>query len=258
MMLQDLGVPVEELGGVVLAEHVVAHLVVAAGELAQLGDPVRVGQEPHVDDEVGVDRQAVLEAERHARSRAGSAPRRAPSAGERRSRSRGAARAPTVAGVEDQVGLVAQPARAARARRRCRRSGGRRPAAGARAARSRSGARARRRAPRGTAPAGACPRSAEVADDAAQVAGERPAAHVHDDGEPGDRAAGCGCRARPACAISSGGRLSTTKKPRSSKHFAAVLRPAPDSPVTTTVSSAPARCVAVALGLDARRAPLRS
>jgi hypothetical protein len=40
-------------------------------------------------------------------------------------------------------------------------------------------------------------------------------------------------------AISSGGRLSTTKKPRSSRHLAAVLRPAPDRPLTTTVSSAP-------------------
>src|SRR5437588_11225686 len=37
-------------------------------------------------------------------------------------------------------------------------------------------------------------------------------------------------------AISSGGRLSTTNQPRSSRHFAAVLRPAPDSPLTTATS----------------------
>src|SRR3954469_19007287 len=37
-------------------------------------------------------------------------------------------------------------------------------------------------------------------------------------------------------AISSGGRLSTTNQPRSSRHFAAVLRPAPDRPVTTATS----------------------
>src|SRR5262245_53127757 len=37
--------------------------------------------------------------------------------------------------------------------------------------------------------------------------------------------------------ISSGGRLSTTNQPRSSRHLAAVLRPAPDSPVTTATST---------------------
>src|ERR1041384_7299913 len=36
--------------------------------------------------------------------------------------------------------------------------------------------------------------------------------------------------------ISSGGRLSTTNQPRSSRHLAAVLRPAPDRPVTTATS----------------------
>ena len=46
-------------------------------------------------------------------------------------------------------------------------------------------------------------------------------------------------------ATSSGGRLSTTKKPRSSRHLAAVLRPAPDRPVTITVSSAPRSALAI-------------
>ena len=40
-----------------------ADLVVEAVELAQLGDPERVGQEAHVEHEVGVERHAVLEAE---------------------------------------------------------------------------------------------------------------------------------------------------------------------------------------------------
>src|SRR2546430_599091 len=37
--------------------------------------------------------------------------------------------------------------------------------------------------------------------------------------------------------INSGGRLSTTNQPRSSRHLAAVLRPAPDRPVTTATST---------------------
>ena len=50
-------------------------------------------------------------------------------------------------------------------------------------------------------------------------------------------------------ATSSGGRLSTTKKPRSSRHLAAVLRPAPDSPVTITVSRAPRSALAIVSSL---------
>jgi hypothetical protein len=44
-------------------------------------------------------------------------------------------------------------------------------------------------------------------------------------------------------ASSDGGRLSTTNQPRSSRHLAAVERPAPDSPVTTTTSSGRAASV---------------
>ena len=58
---------VEELGGVGLAEHVVAHLGVGPGERAQLLDPVRVREEAAVEHEVDVERQAVLVAERHDR-----------------------------------------------------------------------------------------------------------------------------------------------------------------------------------------------
>ena len=63
--LEQLGVAVEELLGAGLVEDVRRHLLVQAGVRAQLRDPVRVGQEPHVHDQVGVDRQAVLEAEGH-------------------------------------------------------------------------------------------------------------------------------------------------------------------------------------------------
>ena len=63
--LEQLGVAVEELLGAGLVEDVAGHLLVEAGEGAQLRDPVRVGQEAAVHDQVGVDRQAVLEAEGH-------------------------------------------------------------------------------------------------------------------------------------------------------------------------------------------------
>ena len=63
--LEQLGVAVEELLGAGLVEDVAGDLLVEAGEGAQLRDPVRVGQEAAVDDEVGVDRQAVLVAEGH-------------------------------------------------------------------------------------------------------------------------------------------------------------------------------------------------
>jgi hypothetical protein len=61
--LEQLAQPLHVAGGVLLGEHVVAHGRVAAGLRAQLGDPVRVGQEAHVQDHVGVQRQPVLEAE---------------------------------------------------------------------------------------------------------------------------------------------------------------------------------------------------
>ena len=46
-----------------LARDVLDDARVAAGERAQLGDVVRVGQEAHVEEQVGVARRAVLEAE---------------------------------------------------------------------------------------------------------------------------------------------------------------------------------------------------
>ena len=54
---------------------------IAAGPLAQPGDEVRVGQEAHVEDEVGVERQPVLEAEAEERHRQAPRARRAERAG---------------------------------------------------------------------------------------------------------------------------------------------------------------------------------
>ena len=76
----------------------------------------------------------------------------------------------------------------------------------------------------------------EILDHRAEVGGERPAAHVHHDRHAGDLAAGAcaevdhrgdqlraaGCRRRTS--------------PMSSRTFAAVLRPAPDRPLTRATS----------------------
>ena len=59
--------PVEEGAGGLLAEHEVAHGGVEARQRAQLLDPVRVGQEAAVEDEVGVEGHAVLVPEGHHR-----------------------------------------------------------------------------------------------------------------------------------------------------------------------------------------------
>ena len=65
--LQQRLEPVEELLRGRLTEDVVTYRHRRPGHRSQLGHPVRVGQEPHVDDHVGIDRDAVLEAERHDR-----------------------------------------------------------------------------------------------------------------------------------------------------------------------------------------------
>ena len=61
-----------------------------------------------------------------------------------------------------------------------------------------------------------------------------PAAHVDDDRDPAAGRPGTRRPAGPCRAAAAGGRLSTTNQPRSSSSLAAVLRPAPDMPVTTT------------------------
>ena len=76
----------------------------------------------------------------------------------------------------------------------------------------------------------------EVADDRLQVGAERAAAHVDDRGDPGHSALGPPRRDPGIVGSRSGGRLSATNQSRSSRDFAAVLRPAPDIPVMMTIS----------------------
>ena len=64
---QQVGVAVDEGGGALLPEDVLGHRRVAPGEVAQLGDPVGVGDEAHVQDVIGIHEQAILEAEGHDR-----------------------------------------------------------------------------------------------------------------------------------------------------------------------------------------------
>src|SRR5687768_17265277 len=61
--LERLRVGVDEVAGAGLVEHVLGDRGVFAAEVPQLGDPEGIRQEPCVGDEVGVGRQAVLEAE---------------------------------------------------------------------------------------------------------------------------------------------------------------------------------------------------
>ena len=56
-------VSLQELRRAGLAQHVITHGRILAGERTQLVDPVRIGQEAHVHDHVGVHRQTVLETE---------------------------------------------------------------------------------------------------------------------------------------------------------------------------------------------------
>src|SRR5829696_1705984 len=61
--LEQLGEVFKEGLGTVLTQHVVADRLAEAGWGPQLRDPVRVRQEPDVEDHVGIDRYAVLESE---------------------------------------------------------------------------------------------------------------------------------------------------------------------------------------------------
>ena len=54
----------EEDLGFVLVKHVVAHLVIEARHRAHMRVVIGIRQEAHVDDQIGVDRISVLEAER--------------------------------------------------------------------------------------------------------------------------------------------------------------------------------------------------
>ena len=63
--LQGGGIPSQEVVGALLGQHEARHVSVPPGQRPQLGHPERVRQEPHVGHMVGVQRQAVLEPERH-------------------------------------------------------------------------------------------------------------------------------------------------------------------------------------------------
>jgi hypothetical protein len=69
----------------------------------------------------------------------------------------------------------------------------------------------------------------ELLDHRREVGGEGAAAHVHDDGDAGDLAAGPRAEVDHRV-MRARGRLSTTNQPRSS-NTAAVLRPAPETPL---------------------------
>ena len=110
----------------------------------------------------------------------------------------------------------------------CRRPADRRPAVGARAGSPRTAGSTRRRWPPGTAPA-AGNRGVEVPDHRRQVLGECPGPDVEHDRDLGHVHHRPGQPRSTMVVISSGGRLSTTNQPRSSRHFAAVDRPAPEN-----------------------------
>ena len=145
--LQHRDVLLEELGRAGPLLDVRRHRLVAAVERAQLGHPERVGQEAHVGDEVGVDRDAVLEAEAGHRDleprRLGGAEGLGDPVGELVD--------VEVGGVDDHVGVARAARRARRARAAGRAGAGRCPAAGADAGRPPGGVRGRRRWPRGRA-----------------------------------------------------------------------------------------------------------
>ena len=102
---QQPGVGVEELRRARLRDHVLADLRVAAGVRAELGDPVRVRQEPAVHHQVGVDRQAVLVAEAH---HGGLQVGQLPGARTRSSILAAQLVHVQAGGVDDEVGLAAQ------------------------------------------------------------------------------------------------------------------------------------------------------
>ena len=233
---QQLQVAVDELDGALLAQHVVADVLVAARVLAQLGDPVRVRQEPQVDHEVGVHRQAVLEAERDDADPGRLRDVLAEGPLEQQAQGRDGDRR----GVDDEVRGVAQ-----RAEQRA--LGGdtvdEPPVALERVAAAHLLEPADEHGvppPRGTG-AVACSRGASrsLSTDRRSALNARLRTSM----TTAMRVMSPCARAPSSTivAISSGGRLSTTNQPRSSRTFAAVLRPAPDSPLTS-VTSVPCGC----------------
>ena len=65
--VEEIHNPLGERLGLLVAKDIVTNWRLESGHVSQLVDPVRVGQEPCVEDHVDVHRQAVLEAEGHDR-----------------------------------------------------------------------------------------------------------------------------------------------------------------------------------------------
>ena len=187
--------------------------------------------------EVDVERQAVLVAERHDVAPAAPAPRDV--VGEQLAQAVAQLVHVEVRRVDDAGRPRPSATRAARARARCRRSRDRSPTAGAGGGSLRSGARARRRPRRGRGCASVTPmplqlveRGREVVRGSRRSARRRPARSAS--------ASRCPRASSATLPMSIGGRLSMTKKPRSSSTCAASDRPAPDMPVMI-VTSRPCR-----------------
>ncbi|SCF99680.1 hypothetical protein GA0115255_115112 [Streptomyces sp. Ncost-T6T-2b] len=193
--------------------------------------PVRVGQEAAVDDQVGVDGQAVLVAEGH---------HRGPQLRLGLARELGVHLGPQLVhveagGVDDQVGVAAQLAQQVALGRDAVDDApvaleGVRAADGLEAAHEGVVGGLQEDDPPGDV------LGLQVREGFAEVVEEAPASYVDDDGDPGHVALGAGAELRPWWGSSAGGRLSTTNQPRSSRHLAAVLRPAPDIPEMITSS----------------------
>ena len=184
---QQLRVMIQELRGARLGENVLPHRRVLPGHRGKFGDPVRVGQEPAVGHQVGVDRKAVFVAERDDGQ---------PQPGRRAAAEEVAHPGPQLVHVEPgrvehQVGVAARPAQQL--------------PLGRDAVGDPAGALQRVRPPLAVEPAhqrvlgslevdharGRAAR-AEVADRRLQVGAERAAAHVDHRGHPDDRAVGPG------------------------------------------------------------------
>ena len=204
-----------------------------ARERAELLDPVGVGQEAAVEHHVGVGGDALLVAEGHDPGVQG--PGRA-GLGERLEDPVAQLVHVEVGRVDDEVGdgpdrLQQLPLPLDRVGRASR------PTAGGGAGRPCSATPASRWTRRGTA-CGAAGRTSPAT--------AAPAARPPGAGRSRRRGRCAGSRALPAPSVSSatlgisdGGRLSMTNQPTSSRASAAVERPAPDRPATTTTSPRP-------------------
>ena len=94
----------QEVRGLGVGEHVVAHRGIEPAERPQLLDPERIGQEAAVEDQVDIEREAELVAEGHHRGLHG---RGAALVAERLDDPRAQLVRVQLSGVDEQIGLVA-------------------------------------------------------------------------------------------------------------------------------------------------------